>query len=262
MSKFFSSVLIMALIAGVFTGCGGSLDETYQMVTLREASHSGITSPGFKFGFDTPKFIAVHGNVGLVRDGNLIEFFTGEDLENKVKMIEGRKYVAGVRKIFSPRVHFAIDFFVAGGDTIKVGEPYESSFPTLLKGFDEGQFEEIDINGMSSNTSKLKEIYDTKFKVPEAELTYEEVDYKGEPEMVYIISLPKVRFILDDMDPGMELILKALLAENLYFSGGVSYGEAPSNALFPRSYRTSTNIGGKVKLEYIKYAGEVIPLIQ
>jgi len=262
MSKFFSSVLIMALIAGVFTGCGGSLDETYQMVTLREASHTSITSPGFKFGFDTPKFIAVHGNVGLVRDGNLIEFFTGEDLENKVKMVEGRKYVAGVRKIFSPRVHFAIDFFVAGGDTIKVGEPYESSFPTLLSGFDEGQFEEIDINGITSSVRDLKEIYDTKFKVPEAELTYEEVNYKGEPEMAYVVSLPKVRFILDDMDAGMELILKALIAENLYFSGGLSYGGAPSKTLFPRSWRTSTKIGGKVTLEYIKYAGEVVPLVQ
>ena len=262
MSKFFSSVLIMALIAGIFTGCGGSLDETYQMVTLREASHSGITSPGFKFGFDTPKFIAVNGNVGLVREGNLIEFFTGEDLENKVKMLDGRKYVAGVTKMFSPRVHFAIDFFVAGGDTIKVGEPYDASFPTLLKGFDEGQFEEVDVNGIGPSTRDLKEIYDTKFKVPQAEITYEEVDYTGEPQMAYIVSLPKVRFILEDMDSGMELILKALIAENLYFSGGLSYGEAPSSSLFPRSYRSRTKIGGKAKLEYIKYAGEVVPLVQ
>ncbi|MBN2071986.1 MAG: hypothetical protein JW814_11070 [Candidatus Krumholzibacteriota bacterium] len=262
MSKFFSSVLILALITGVFAGCGGSLDETYQMVTIREAGHANITSPGFKFGFDTPKFIAVNGNVGLVRDGNLIEFFTGEDLENKVKLVEGRKFVAGTRKVFSPRVHFAIDFFVVGGDTIKVGEPYSTTFPTLLRGFDEGQFEEVDINGIDSSTRKLKEIYDTKFKVPEAELTYEEVDYKGEPEMAYIVTLPNVRFILEEVNPGMELILKALIAENLFFSGGLSYGGAPSASLFPRSYRTSTKIGGKATVEYIKYAGEVVPLTQ
>ncbi len=262
MSKFFPYVLIVALIAGVFSGCGGTIEENYQLVTLREAGHADITSPGFKFSFDTPGFIAVNGNIGMVRDGNLIEFFTGEDLENKVGMVEGRQYFAGVRKAFTPRVHFVVDFFVAGGDTIKVGEPYDAAFPTLIRGYDEGRFEEIDINGMTSATRKLKEIYDTKFKVPEAKLTYEEVDYKGEPEMVYIVSLPKVRFILEDMDLGMELILKALIAENLYFSGGLSYGEAPSKSLFPRSYRTSTKIGGKVKLEYIKYAGQVVPFTQ
>ena len=79
MSKLISTVLATILVAGLVAGCGGKLEETYQMVTLREAGHSQIVSPGFKFGFDTPDFIAANGDLALVREGNLIEFFTGTE---------------------------------------------------------------------------------------------------------------------------------------------------------------------------------------
>jgi hypothetical protein len=259
MSKFFSVLLITAFIAGIFAGCGGKLEETYRMVTLREAGQSGIVSPGFKFGLDTPKFIAVNGNIGLVREGNLIEFFTGRDLENKVKSVEGRKFIAGVRKAYSPRVHFIVDFFVAGNDTIHVGEPGNVKFPALVRGFDEGQFEDVDVDALTASTRELKNIYDTQFKVPQAKLTYEEVEIAGQPMMAYIVSLNKVRFVIQDVDPAMELILKAIIAENIYFNGGLSFGGAPSEREFPRSFRDRTNIGGFAKIKFVKYAGETVP---
>lgn len=263
MSKLFSAILIVAFLSGVFAGCGGKIEETYQMVTLREAGHSGIISPGFKFSFDTPKFIAVSGNIGMVREDNLIEFFTGQDLENKLKMVEGKRFVAGVTKSFSPEVHFSVDFLVAGGDTIHVGTAYNVEFPTLLKGFDEGNFEEIDTDALTSNRTKLKDIFDTRFKIEGVKVTHEEIlDAKGEPMTAYIVNLPKVRFILEEIDPGMELLLKALINENTLVSGGLSYGGAPSPTDFPRSYRERTKIGGMATLEYLKYAGEVCPVIQ
>ena len=102
MSKVISTILATVLVAGLIAGCGGKLEETYQMVTIREAGHAQISSPGFKFGFDTPNFIAAHGDLALVREGNLIEFFTGMDIENKLKQVEGRKFTVGARKMFSP----------------------------------------------------------------------------------------------------------------------------------------------------------------
>jgi hypothetical protein len=262
MSKLISTVLVVALISVVFAGCGGKVEESYQMVTLREAGHSNIISPGFKFGFDTPKFIAVKGNIGMVREGNLIEFFTGQDLENKLKRVEGKRFVAAVRKAFSPRVHFSVDFFVTGADTIRVGEANSASFPTLIKGFDKGQFDEIDYSKLDSGTPSLKDIYDTKFKVEQVKISYEEIkNAKGEPLMAYMITLPKVRFILEPLDPGMELIVKALINENHYINGGLAYGEKPSDSEFPRNYRNQTNIGGMAKLEYIEYGDHVCPVM-
>lgn len=262
MSKLFSAVLVVALISVVFAGCGGKVEESYQMVTLREAGHSNIISPAYKFGFDTPKFIAVKGNIGMVREGNIIEFFTGQDLENKLKRVEGKRFVAGVRKSFSPRVHFSVDFFVAGADTIRVGEASSTDFPTLIKGFDKGQFEEIDFGNIDSSTPSLKDIYDTRFKVEKAKISYEEIrKASGEPVKAYMVTLPKVRFILEQMDPGMELIVKAIIGEKHYFNGGLAFGGMPSNTEFPRDYRNRTSIGGTAKLEYIEYADQVCPVM-
>ena len=259
MSKLISAVLVTVLLAGLTAGCGGKLEETYQMVTLREADYAQIASPGYKFSFDTPEFIAANGDLALVREGNLIEFFTGTDIENKLNQVAGRKFVAGTRKLYSPIVHYTVDFFVAGGDTIEVGEPYAVSFPPLIKGFDEGEFEEIDISSLSPQTSKLKDIFNTKFKVEKAVISYEEVAWSGDPEMTYVLNYPNIRFFFEEVTPEVELVLKALMAENFYFDGGVSYGDRPATST--RNYRTSSKIAGPVDLEYIRYAGNVVPVI-
>ena len=259
MSKLISTVLATVLVAGLAAGCGGKLEETYQMVTLREAGHAQISSPGYKFSFDTPDFIVANGDLAMVREGNLIEFFTGMDIENKLKQVEGRKFVTGARKIFSPLPHFTVDFFVVGGDTIEVGEPYAVTFPPLIKGFDEGNFEEIDISSLSPQTSKLKDIFNTRFRVEKAVVTYEEVAWSGDPEMAYVLNYPNIRFFLEEVAPELELVLKAYMAENLYFDGGVSYGGRPPTNT--RNYRTRSKIAGPVKLEYIRYGGSVMPVI-
>ena len=259
MSKIISTVLTAVFLAGLFAGCGGKVEENYQMLTIREAGHGGTISPGFKFGFDTPDFIAAQGDVALVREGNIIEFFTGMDIENKLKQVEGRNFTVGARKIFSPITHFTVDFFVAGGDTIEVGEPYAVTFPPMIKGFDEGEFEEIDISKLSPRTNALKDIFNTKFKVEKAVVTYEEVAWSGEPEMAYVLNFPNVRFFIEEVAPEMELVLKAFMAENLYFDGGVSYGDRPATST--RNYRTSSKIAGPVDLEYIRYAGDVMPVV-
>ena len=259
MSKLISTVLATVLVAGLLAGCGGKVEESYQMVSIREAGHANVISPGFKFGFDTPDFIAANGDVALVREGNLIEFFTGMDLENKLMQVEGKKFVVGARKIFSPATHFTVDFFVVGGDTIEVGEPYGVSFPPMIKGYDEGEFEDIDISKLSPQTAQLKDIFNTKFKASEAVVTYEEVKWSGEPQMAYVINYPNVRFFFEEVSPELELILKALIAENIYFDGGISYGDRPATS--SRSYRTSSKIAGPVDLGFVRYAGSVIPVV-
>jgi hypothetical protein len=262
MSKLFSSVITAILVTGILASCGGKLEESYQMVTIREASHDQIASPGFKFSFDTPKFIAARGDLALVREGNIIEFFTGQDIENKIKIVEGKKFTVGARKMYSPITHFTIDFMVAGGDTIEVGEPYNVTFPPMIKGYDDSEFEEVDLDLLTSSSTRLKAIFNTKFKVEESIITYEEVTLKDETEMVYLLNLKNVKFIIEEVNPELELVLNAFMNEHLYFDGGVSYGDRPTEATFPRSFRSRTKIGGKVKLEFIRYADNVLPVIE
>jgi hypothetical protein len=259
MSKVISTVLATVLAAGLIAGCGGKLNETYQMVTIREAGHSQIASPGFKFGFDTPDFIAADGDLALVREGNLIEFFTGIDIENKIKLVEGKKFIVGARKIYSPITHFTVDFFVVGGDTIEVGEPYSVTFPPMIKGYDDSDFDDIDISALGPETNKLKDIFNTKFKVEKATITYEEVKWADTPDMVYVLNYPNIRFFIEEVPPDMELILRAFMDEDIYFDGGVKFGDRPATST--RAYRVSTKIAGPVKLEYMRYGGSVIPVV-
>lgn len=255
MSKSLMIFLITALCAAVFTGCGGEVEENYVMTTVREASRGDVLTPGFKYGFDTPNIIAAHGNMALVREGNLIEFFTGEDIESKLEQVAGRRFTVAARKLYSPRIHFTVDFMVAGGDTITVGEPYEVAFPALLKTIEEENFKEVDVTELGPSTLKLKTIFNTKFLVDEARIGWEEVEWMGDTMMAFTINLDNVRFIVDDPSDAMALVLKALMNEQHYFDGGIAYGDRPPAST--RSYRSRTKIAGKVTIDFIRYGGQV-----
>jgi hypothetical protein len=255
MSKLLNTILITALFASVLAGCGGKLEENYVMTTVREASRGDLLSPGFKYGFDTPNIVAAHGNMALVREGNLIEFFTGVDIEKKLEQVKGRRFTVAARKLYSPRIHFTVDFLLAGGDTIMVGEPYEVVFPALLKSIEVENFKEVDLSSLGPSTLKLKPIFNTKFLLKSARVGWEEVEWMGETQMVFTLNLDNVRFIVDDPGDQMGLMLKALMNEHVYFDGGVSFGERPATST--RDYRTRTKIGGKVSIDFIQYGGQI-----
>ena len=251
MSRFFKSFLIVALLAGFIAGCGGSVDETYVAVSLREATRTTVLSPGFKFGFESPNFVAVHKNVGLVREGNLIEIFVGDGLEEEISKLAGGRFMAGTRKFFDPVIHFNVDFLAAGNDTVMVGEPYEAAIPSLLKtrDFSTDDFDEIELDKITSNRLTLKDLPETRFKVKDAKVMYEMI---GEEEK-YTIHLPKTRLIVKDPGDDIVLILKALMNEQLYFTGGVSYGEIPS-----QSFRRNYDSAGEVTIDYIAYGNRYV----
>ena len=255
MSKSLMAFLIAALLTSVLAGCGGKLEENYVMTTVREASRGSLLSPGFKYGFDTPDFVAAHGNMALVREGNLIEFFSGEDIESKLEQVKGRRFTVAARKLYSPRIHFTVDYFIVGGDSIVVGEPYDAPFPALLRTIEEENFKEVDLSILGPSTLKLKDIYNTKFLMKGARVGWEEVEWMGETMMAFTINLDNVRFIVDEPSTEMALILKALMNENLHFDGGVAYGDRPPTST--RDYRTRTKIGGKVTIDFIRYGGQV-----
>jgi hypothetical protein len=251
MSRFFKSLLVLAILSAFVAGCGGGVDETYVMVSLRDATRGDILSPGFKYSFDTPDFVAVHKNVGLVREGNLVEVFVGDDLENEITNVSGGRFTVGARKIFEPFIHFNIDFLVVGSDTVRVGEPYEAAVPNLLtmREYNTDEFVDVELDKLTSNRLELKDIQDTKFKVENAKIMYEMI---GE-ENYYTLHLKNVRFIVEEPTDDVIIILKALIGEQLLFNGGVGYGSIPS-----QSTRRSTDSGGYVKIDYIVYGNRYV----
>lgn len=256
MSKFFSTVLTVALFTALFAGCGSEVEETYIMTTLHEAAGKDLLSPGFKYAFDNPNVVAAHENLALVREGNIIEFFAGEGIEEKMGQVGDRRFTVGAIKRFEPRHFFAIDFLAVGGDTIQVGEPYEVSFPVVMRQTDEDNFMEVDLGELTPSSLKLKEIFDSKFLVKGAKITSEEVDWMGETKMAFVLHLDNVKFIIDEKDDTMLLMLKALANEQIFFDGGVSFGGRSD--LPARRYRDATGIGGKITVDFLRYAGQIV----
>ncbi len=258
MSRVLVTLLIAILLTGILAGCGGNIEETYILTTLREATRGDLLSPGFKYSFDSPKFIAAHKHLALVREGNLIEFFSGHNIESRMAGMMGGKYVVGARKMFNPRIYFTVDWVTAGTDTVIVGENYDVIFPVLLKGteYPTDDYLEIDLDVLTPNVLKLKPIFNKRFLVGNSKLAYEEVLMpNNETKMAYMLHLKNVRFILEEPNDEIMLILKALINENLYFDGGVSFGGRPTTS---RSYRDKTKIGGKVKLEFVRYSRHIV----
>jgi hypothetical protein len=261
MSTFFKAFLIVALLSVFIAGCGGKIEETYVESTLREATRSEMLNPGMKFSFDTPNIIAAHKDIALVREGNLIEFFVGSDIESKVSQVGGGAFTVGARKIFNPFIYFNVDHMIAGTDTMMVDEPYEVVFPTLMskRDFNADDFEDVDLDKITSSSLSLKNIFDKQLKVNQATVTVEEIEYKGEAKEYYILNLDNVRFIIDDPGDEMILVLKALINENTFFVGGVSFGDRTT--LPSRSFRDRTKIGGEVKLHFVNFGGKVVTSI-
>lgn len=258
MFKFFKFFVVAALISGFLASCGGKVEETYVMTNLRDAAYGKLLSPGFKFSFSATKLIAAHEDVALGRDGNLIEFFTGQNIESMIGNVGNRSYIIGARKIFNPFIHFSVDWIYAGGDSIRVGQPYEVSLPkifTIREYTTADDYKEVELGKLTWNQRDLRPILDSKFKVENARVSYEELTYKDETKMFYTIDLENVRFIVEDPEPFAELLLKACLNEKLFLKGGLSFGGRPTTS---QSYRRQTQIAGPVKLEYVVYSNRVI----
>ena len=258
MMKVVYSLLAAFLVAGMIAGCGGELEETYTRATIREANFEGIPSPGFKFSFESPEIVVAEDDIAIAREGNLLEFFTGRELSKEVKDLSGN-YIIGVTKKFNPMVHYQVDWILQGQDTTKIEPAGTGILPKVTKeGFDKSIFEDIDLSELNYSTRSTSNIIETKFKVPQATVTYEETRYEGEPEMTYMLNLENVSFIIDNPGDHAELVLNALINEGFYFKGGVEFGSRPSAST--RNYRRANDIAGKVTLHYVEFGGKTMPL--
>ncbi|MCK9994938.1 MAG: hypothetical protein KAH56_01520 [Candidatus Krumholzibacteria bacterium] len=132
------SVMLLGLLAMTFvvlSGCGEKeAVDPYVYDSLRRVTRGDTLSTNFLFEIDAPEFDYVRGNTALVRDGNLLEFLVGEDLEHNYRNLSGT--LLGVRKTFSPApTHLVIQRIKRGGvveaDSLPVPPHY--TLPTLLR---------------------------------------------------------------------------------------------------------------------------------
>ncbi len=132
------SVMLLGLLAVTFiglAGCGNKEEvDPYVYDSLRRVTRGDTLSTDFLFEIDAPEFDYVRGNTAIVRDGNVLEFLVGEDLEHNYRNLAGT--LLGVRKTFSPApTHLVIQRIKRNGvveaDSLPV--PTHYTMPTLLR---------------------------------------------------------------------------------------------------------------------------------
>ena len=132
------SALLLGLLAVTFfvlSGCGGEeVIDPYVYDSLRRITRGDTLSVGFLFEIDAPEIDYVKGDVAIVRDGNLLEFLVGQDLENNYSSLQGS--LLGVRKTFSPQpTHLVIQRIKRNGviEADSLAAPTGYVLPRLLR---------------------------------------------------------------------------------------------------------------------------------
>ncbi len=130
--------LMLALMAITFVGLTGCSEEVvvdpYVYDNLRRVTRGDTLSVGFTFEIDAPKLEYVKGDVAIIRDGNLLEFLVGDDLENNYGNMAGT--LLGVKKVFTPQpTHLVIERIKRNGvvEVDSLAHPVGYVLPRLLR---------------------------------------------------------------------------------------------------------------------------------
>jgi hypothetical protein len=130
--------LVLGLTVLTFIGLTGCSKEEvvdpYAFDSVRRIMNGDTLSVGFLFEIDAPEFEYVKGDVGIVRNGNLLNFLVGQDLENNAPNLSGT--LLGVKKTFTPQpTHLVIQRIKRGGLVVEDSIPAPTGYllPRLLR---------------------------------------------------------------------------------------------------------------------------------
>ncbi len=130
--------LMLALMAVTIVGLAGCSKEEvvdpYVYDSLRRITRGDTLSVDFRFEIDAPEVEYIKGDVAIIRDGNLLEFLVGEDLEQNYPNMAGT--LLGVKKTFTPQpTHLVIERIKRGGvvEADSIPRPVGYVLPKLLR---------------------------------------------------------------------------------------------------------------------------------
>lgn len=245
-------VMLLGALSLVLGSCGEKkAKDPYALVTLRQATRGKVVSKGFRYKFEKPNIVALNNHLGVVREGNLLEFISGRSLEDKLAGFKGKDIFLGVVKEFSPFVHFRVEKVFTPTDTIFLSQVGSITYPHVYEAenFDASDFEEYDLDRIPYNrTAIIKKLVGRKFLAKTTILTEEE-DGKN----VFMLVTKKNKFRVAEPEDGTAVILKMLVGGNYLFEGGITFTDVEN---WPS--RRVTHIIGTVSVDFVKYGRTVV----
>lgn len=216
-------VLLLAIsivLASIVAGCSEKGETNpYKLVTLREATRGMAVSKGFKYRLQNPDIVALDRNLGLIREGNLLEFIGGRSLEDKMMGMTDGFFELQVVKQYSPFVHFKVEKVATETDTVIIPRTGVIPWPQIwfATAYNTEAYERPDIHQIPYNrTGTLRGFVGKKLHV---NAHIEEMEEEG--KKYFVLVGENARFRVADPTNGIGLMLKVLLENNYEFEGGV-----------------------------------------
>ena len=252
--KFCTVFLLSLFVVTSFVACNDNAEvDPYALVTLRQATQGSVVSKGFKYRFENPQILQVNDHLGLIREGNLIEFVSGRSLQGRLEGLSG-DFQLCVIKEYSPFIHFRVEKIYTEVDTVFISQAGAINYPNIqtAEGFDHTAYEDYDVDRFPYNrTAALNRQVDKKFFVT---CTVEEIE--EDEEKFFVLAGENTRLKVMDPTDGIAVMLKLFMANNYPFEGGFTFSEMEES--FP--YRKRTGIVGSVEVNFVKYGRTVVSL--
>ncbi|MFQ5512559.1 MAG: hypothetical protein ACE5EO_11995 [Candidatus Krumholzibacteriia bacterium] len=247
-------MMIAAVLATFVLACGEEENvDPYKTVTLREVTRSTVVSKGFKYKLVQPEIIALNRNLGLIRDGNIIEFIAARSLEDKIKGKTDGYFELNVVKKFSPYVYFKVDQINTETDTVFTNQRGAIAYPLITSEAEYGTdlFEDQAMDAIQFNrTGTLNGLKDKKIKIEDVTIGME----KSEGKNHFFLEGKNARLRIDEqMSDGVGLIFKLLVENGNTFRGGITLIEVEGYA-----DRIKSRIAGTVEIDYVMYGDQLI----
>jgi hypothetical protein len=271
--------LLAGLTVAGLIGCGGGEVEEvevnpYVHATLTQVMTGAVRDTvgrAFNFEIDTPPFEYVRGDVGIVREGNRLEFLVGDNLEKRQNELKG--CVLGVKMAFAPGpTHLILQRISRGGTVIADSLPRPKAYP-LPKVLRAGAVDlktpgaalpEIDWKHTESIDPFLpKNEGEPLISVQSAVEKFVHVAKPDAPagsnEMAWYAVFPEASVQIVDLTPGAEYMLQLLLDQKLPLVGSFAMKTVEKDFLARRTERRGIgHVVGTMKVNWFRYANTFI----
>jgi hypothetical protein len=285
-SRRWASILMLGVLAGLtvtgLVGCGGEEEvDPYVYASLRAVTRGDTLSDNFLFEIDTPQFEFVRGNTGIVRDGNLLEFVVGTDLEQNYRSYNGA--LLGVQKFFSPVTYLMIKRVKRAGVVTPVDSCTSYVVPRILRGaavdleLPGAPLPDLVYNKKTEIEGYLPEEDDSGNLTPkQVQSAFQSIVYRPrhdapdsvqmnptEEAMVWYAVGAESAFELVDLTPGAEYMLHLLVEKDLPLVGAFEMTEMTES--WPERRATYEGFGeepvhvlGNLRVVWFRYANAYV----
>ena len=250
--RILRNVVTVSVFVSMLAGCGEKKQvDPYPTVTLRQITRGNVVSKGFRYKLVNPEVQVLNQSLGLIREGDILEFIGARSLEEKLQEKLDGDFELAVVKEFSPFVHFRVEKIFTAADTTFLTSTGILPYPRVQNaaGFRMGAYEPMSIDDIQyDRTDMLRALENRKFKIT-APITRETEDGKAH----YVLLGDNAKFRVSDPSDGTGLFLKLLVEKGYPFEGGVLMRETEEN-----SSRMRSKIAGTVEVEYVKYGSRIV----